>query len=78
MSSKKLCFNCLKYGHRAVDFSSRTCFKYKRKHHTSLSVNNQIQDNSSNRDEETKEKMMASLGEKSVFDPIAIVNANGI
>ena len=76
--SRKLCFNCLKYGHRATDCPSRTCFKCNRKHHTLLCVNSQPQDNSSNRDQETKVKMMASFGEKRVCSPIVIVNANGI
>ena len=69
---------CLQYGHCAADCPSHTCFKCNRKHYTSLCVNNQLQDNSSNRDQETKEKMMASFGEKSVCCPIVIVNANGI
>ena len=64
VSSKKLCFNCLKYGHRTADCPSHTCFKCNRKHHTLLCANNQLQDKSSNQD--TKEKMMASFGEKSV------------
>ena len=33
VSSKKLCFNCLKYGHCAADCPSPTCFKCNRKHH---------------------------------------------
>ena len=66
VSSKKLCFNCLKYGHPTADCPSRTCFKCNRKQHTSLRANNEAQDKSSNRDQETKEKMMASFGEKSV------------
>ena len=78
VSSKKLCFNRLKYGHRAGDCPCRTCFKCNRKRHTSLCVNNQLQDNSSDKDQETQEKMMASFGEKSVCYPIVIVNANGI
>ena len=78
VSSKKLCFNCLEYGHRAGDCPSRTCNKCNRKHHTSLCVNNQLQDNSSNKDQETQEKMMASFGEKRVCYPIVIVNANRI
>ena len=43
VSSKKLCFNCLKYRHRAADCPSCTCFKCNWKHHTSLCVNNQLQ-----------------------------------
>ena len=75
---EKFCFNCLKYGHCAADCPSCTCFKCSRKHHTSLCVNNQLQDHSSNRDQETKEKMMVSFGEKGVCYPIEIVKANGI
>ena len=78
MSSKNLFFNCLKYGHRAADWPIRTWFNCKWKHHTSLCVNNQMQDNPSHRDQETKVKMMAFFGEKSVSYPIVIVNANGI
>ena len=78
VSSEKLCFSCLKYGHRAADCPSYTCFKCNRKHHTSFCVNNQLQDNCSNRDQETKEQMMASFGESSVCYPIVIVNVNRI
>ena len=78
VNSKKFCFNCLKYDHRAADCSSRTCFKCNRKHHTSLCIINQLQDNSSNRNQETKEKAMTSLEEKGVCYPILVVNANGI
>ena len=61
VSWKKLCFNCLKYGHRAADCPPRTWFKCNRKHHKSLCVNNQLQDSSSIRHQETKEKMMLPL-----------------
>ena len=61
---KKLSFNYLKCCHRAAYCPNRTCFKCNWKHHTSLCINTQLQDNSSNRDQETKEKMMASLGKE--------------
>ena len=61
VSSKKLNFNCLKYGHRTADYLSSTCFKSNQKHNISLCVNNQLQGNSSNRDQETKEDMMVSF-----------------
>ena len=61
VSWKKLCFSCLKYGHRAADCPPRTWFKCNRKHHKSLCVNNQLQDSSSIRHQETKEKMMLPL-----------------
>ena len=56
----------------------KPCFQYSRKHHTPLYVNNQLQGNSNNIDQEGKENMMASFGEKSLCYHIAIVNANGI
>ena len=40
VSSKKLCFHCLKHGHREADCPSITCFKCNRKHHTLLCINN--------------------------------------
>ena len=64
VSLKKLGFNCLKYGQREADLPSCTCFKYNQKHHTSLYINNQLQDNSSNKDHKTKEKMIDSFKEK--------------
>ena len=37
VSLKKLCFNYVKYGHRAAaDCPSRICIRCNRKHHTSL------------------------------------------
>lgn len=78
MISKKFCFNCLKYGHPAADCPSSTCWKCNRNHHTSLCINNQLQDNSSNRDQETKEKVMACFGGRNVCYPIVIVNISVI
>ena len=64
MSLKKLGFNCLKYGQREADLPNCTCFKCNQKHHTSLCINNQLQHNSSNKDQKTKEKMIDSFKEK--------------
>ena len=38
VDSMKLCFNNLKYGYRAADCPSHTCFKCNRKHNTSLAT----------------------------------------
>ena len=56
VSSKKLCFNCLKYVHHTAGFPGRFCFKCNRKHHTSLRVNNELQGNFSNRNQVTKKR----------------------
>ena len=69
VSSKKLSFNCLKYGHRAADWSSCTCFKSNQKHNISLYINNQWQGNSSNRDEEIKEEMVGFFLRKECLLP---------
>ena len=64
VSSKKLSFICLKSGHCIVDGLSRTCFKCNLRHYKSLCVNDQLQNNYSKKDQEPKEKMLVSFGEK--------------
>ena len=78
VSSKKLCFKCLKSGHCTVHGLTRTCFKCNQKHYTLLCINNQLQDNSSKRDQEPKEKMLVSFGEKNVCWLIVTFYANEI
>ena len=80
MSSKKLCFNCLKYENRAADCPGITCFKCNRKHHTSLCINNHKTTSATNIKRQ-KKRWWLHL-EKRAFTipycPIVILNASGI
>ena len=78
VSSKKLCFKCPKSGHCIVDGLSRTCLKCNWKHYKSLCINDQLQNNSSKRDLEPKEKTLVSFGENNVCWPIMTFYANEI
>ena len=73
---RKLYFKCLKSIHRAVDSSSRTCSKCNWKHYATLCTNDQLQDTTSQMDQERKVNIFASFGEKNVCYLIVIVYAN--
>ena len=78
MSSKKLCFKGLKSGHCAVHSSSCTCFKCNWKPYTLFCILSELQNNSSKRDQERKEKMLGLVVEKKVCYPFMAVYANEI
>ena len=70
LSSKRLCFNCLRPSHRATECKSRNCMKCQSKHHTSIC-------DQKDRQQENKEVMMYTA-EASVTYPIIVVEINGI
>ena len=78
MISKKLCFKGLKSGHCAVHSSSCTCFKCNLTPYTLFCILDQLQNNSSKRDQELKEKMLGLVIEKNVCYPFMTVYANEI
>lgn len=78
VSLKKLCLKCLKSGHCTVDGLSRTCFKCNRKNYKLLGINDQLQNNSNKRDQDSNEMMLISFGEKNIWWPIVTFCTNEI
>ena len=78
VSSKKLCFKGLKSGHCSVHGSSCTWFKCNWKPYTLFCILNQLQNNSSKRDQEPKEKMLGLVVEKNICYPVMAVYASEI
>ena len=76
--SKKLCFKGLKSGHCTVHSSSCTCFKCSWTPYTLFCILDQLQNNSSKRDQEPKEKMFGLVVEKNACYPFVTVYANEI
>ena len=82
LSSKRLCFNCAKGGHRASQCKSRGCMKCKGKHHTAVcdkdTTNGKGSAKKVNADEEGEGSTLYATVETSVTYPVVLVMVNGV
>lgn len=65
LSTRRLCFNCTKNGHRASDCKSRSCFKCNGRHHTSIC------------DKDKTQPMYTTINDTVIY-PVVLVYVNGI
>ncbi|XP_065673915.1 uncharacterized protein LOC136090867 [Hydra vulgaris] len=75
LTNKRLCYNCIGYGHSAVNCKSRGCRKCNKKHHTSI-----CQDRNATMDgniENKKENMGTVLNASTTIHPTVIAKVNG-
>ena len=75
LSSKRLCYNCIGYGHSAATCQSRGCRKCNKRHHTSICQNgNATMDG---KFENKKETMGTMLNASTTIHPTVIAKVNG-
>ncbi|XP_065654578.1 uncharacterized protein LOC136081209 [Hydra vulgaris] len=75
LTSKRLCYNCIGYGHSAANCQSRGCRKYNKKHHTSICQNGNATMDS--KLENKKETTGTVFNASTTIHPTVIAKVNG-
>ena len=75
LTSKRLCYNCIGYGHSAANCQSRGCRKCNKKHHTSICQNGNATMDS--RLENKTETMGTVFNASTTIHPTVVAKVNG-